>query len=229
MLIFVALAIISGVHAARTPILIDYEVAVKFDDERDFSIEFPSGYESHFEWEENDTHSDRNIDLKMWYELDENEYCSNSVQKIGQLENITGSMSGLLHVCKDMVKKLNSSKENELINRAAEWESLYKIENERREDCANESISLEEDLTEKEAEYKQCIATRDRLDRDATNCEKCVTDLEKCTKDNSGNTFLFLGIGLAIGWFLWGRKKSAGPSEQSETGYDYEGMPNDNR
>jgi len=197
--------------AASSIIPVPVEVQVDFDGERDFRILMPNGYERHFEWSGNQTHSDVVFVHDVYYTLNESLWCTESQEQINQFENLTTSILGVTDSCNGVVDSFNKTFG---IN-GEQW----LVQQNRVEDAENKTDMCKDELDKVKDEKSSCQTSLSSCRVNQNKYEDCEDELE-----NKGDyDFFHLILAAAAGAFLYhlykGKKGGNGSSEQVQSGY----------
>ena len=143
--------------------------------------------------------------------------------------NITNGMDEVLSVCSGLDEKLTESisdveKTTALEKERAEFQRLWKIEEERRTSCEANLEEQKGSIEDIEEKYNICTAelesTNNQLSfvrQDTESLNICEDDLEEEKSKRNNSTIIAFAAGALISWFAFGKKKKTGPSEQSES------------
>jgi predicted transcriptional regulator len=171
--------------------------------------------------------------FKLNYALNESAYCTRSSNIINQYSTLTNTMSSMLGVCESAVKQYNVSESNlRLLSEAqlkqTEFESLWNVEKNKRETLEKTSNTCETELEQIKRERDQLQNTANLANTRGVELTKCTEDLEKAENAKTNNLILGAVLGLAGGYFFWGRKdnnadysRSRLPPEQEDAMSDY--------
>lgn len=220
--LYIMLSILIGsLCLADKLIPVQFEVSIDFDEERDFTLVMPNGYERHFYWDNGTSHSDTTFTHTIYHNLDEELWCAENSQ-MGEYKNISLTMIDMLDVCSGIMQGFNQTQET--CKEYGEWENEAKscrmerdIYQEKFLDEKNESAELTRDLREcrdKRDEYQETMVG---LQRTNTEISTCTADLEEARSGKSSYGFFGLLIGGAVVYFYFQKKYApTTPSEQEE-------------
>jgi len=222
----------TAVFAAQAVMPVEIEVSVDFDDPTDFTLYLPQGYERHFSWNANETHSDVTFDHTIYYDFEEEEWCTHSAEQAAEYRNISTGLSSMLSVCKTVVGSLDNSAEYQKQSDGAketslEYERLWTLCKADKTLALNDSSRWEDKYNGVSGcsnELTTCQSQLDSFKNTGKELNECKDDLDDSGKSKN-NTMIFAAlVGVGAGYFIWGRKKSSGPSEQAEAGYSGDGV-----
>jgi hypothetical protein len=206
---------------------VDVEVSVDFENTTDFTLYLPQGFERHFSWGVNQTHSDVTFDHTFYEEFDEATYCTHSAAQAEEYKNISTGLNNMLGVCTTVVDALDNSADYQTKIDAAEsdsleYERLYTLCQADKTISSNETASWKaryEESQQAESELETCQNALDSYKDQAKELNTCKGDVDDCKKSKNNTMIFATAVGLGVGYFIWGRKKKGGPSEQAESGY----------
>jgi hypothetical protein len=220
--ILFAFLLVLPVSLATRYVPVSVDVSVDFRGEHSFVLLLPNGFERQFVWDNGTQHSDASFSSTMYWALDENTWCTDN-SALGEYRGISGNLTKMIDICGNVVSTWNQT--DDLRKRAADAEkdreiynNMYTICEGTRKDAVNKSADCASSLTLYKGEAENC---QTRL----TSCQKSsgeVSDLQSqlsqalSSKNNWGMGGLILG--LAAGYFIWGRKKGGVPSEHERFG-----------
>ena len=215
-LVLLALVICSTIALADRTIPVEVDVTVDFKGERNFKILMPGGLERQFDWDENETHSDVTFTHILYDTLDEDKWCSDN-SELDEYKEITTKLTDMLKTCQTVVTAWNKTAKFEV--EADKYMSLHQV--------CEKDLNLERNRTEVlttqneecDDEKAKALASVNSLQRQTSRLDTLDSELERTLKSKNTSSIVGFGAGLAIGWFMWKRKKEGGPSEQAETGY----------
>jgi hypothetical protein len=222
-IIYMALILLmlsSGFVMADRVVPITNEITIDFRTPTSFILFLPGGLEKHYSWDTNQTHTDQNIPYTYNYILNEQKWCQDNSQ-LDEYKNISSSLVKMLTICGGVITAMNTSdtiKQQQIqIKKDKELYALVIGE------CKNSSESYKADSQAYVNKWQTCTASLTACERARGEYQTCNTDLT--TALSAKNTFAFFGAiaGLAVGYFMWGRKQSSGPGEQEEAGYIADG------
>lgn len=212
-----------GMVSAMQVIPIENQVTIDWRGERDFIIYMPDGFERHFTWDLNQTHTDVTFTQTIYHEINEKSWCS-QYSNIDEYHNITLGLSSMLKVCGNIIYAWNKTDDyrkqaSEAIKDRDIYQSMYDICEEKRKSLVNES-------KEYDVELAACKADKDSIQTQVNSLKNQQSDYNSCSQDltsalSDKNTFGIGGaaIGLAIGYFMWNkRRRGIAPSEHQEVG-----------
>lgn len=171
--------------------------------------------------------------FKLNYGLNESKYCTRSTNIINQYSMLTGSMDDMLGVCESAVKQYNVSETyirqlSEAQMKQTEFESLWNVEKNKREQLDKTMTSCETELDTLKKERDQLQSTANLASTRGSELSKCTEDLEDAENDKDNNLIIGGLLGLAGGYFFWGRKNNDAdysgrrlPPEQEDAFEDY--------
>ena len=222
----------STVLATTAVMPVEIEVSVDFENTTDFTLYLPQGFERHFSWGPNETHSDVTFDHTLYHNFVEEDWCAHSATQAAEYKNITIGLNNMLNVCSDVVSVLDNSAEYQSKIDAAksdslEYERLYTLCQADRGIAQNETNYWKDkynSVSEIEGDLKSCQNSLEGYKDQAKTLNTCRMDLDNCKKSKNNIMIFSLAAGIGIGYFIWGRKKKSGPSEQAESGYVGDGV-----
>jgi hypothetical protein len=202
---------------------VTFEVNIEFDEERDFRLIMPNGYERHFYWDNGTTHSDVTFDHTIYHEIDEEEWCSDN-SELDEYKNISTHLASMLTTCEYMVDHINDSQElieekEALKTEMYGYQQDRDIYKEKWETKRNESADCKTELEDCEQKEEQYHTELMSCQGEIAGFDSCKDDLASCK--SSGTTRIFIGIILGVvGTYFFTRNKVAkqSPSEQKEAG-----------
>lgn len=208
--VFMLMIIMMSFVQASNLVPVSFPVSLDFDDPTDFTLIMPGGYEKHYYWDINETHTDSTFQHTIYYEMN-NSWCGDYVELKGLKTMCESSINQTSTLVRDAVE---SKKDREI------YERMYNICEERRVDGENES-----------EEYKKKFETCDSaknvinnkyvaLQQSQTNYKTCEGELKESVASKNSATMFALAFGLGIGYWMWGKKKKSAPSEQQEAGME---------
>lgn len=171
--------------------------------------------------------------FKLNYGLNESAYCTRSTNIINQYTTLTNTMSSMLGVCENAVKQYNVSESNlKLLSEAqikqTEFESLWNVEKNKRETLERTANTCETELDKLKRERDQLQATANLATTRGTELTICTDNLEKAENGKNNNLIIGALLGIAGGYFFWGRKdnntnysRSRMPPEQEDAMNDH--------
>jgi len=220
LIIMVILLCLPGVLAEIEYVPVSFEVSIDFQGERDFRLIMPNGFERHFWWDENESHSDVTFTHTIYEEVDLNTICGDATE-VGRYRNISVGLMDMLKICGDFAKETNSSKTylKQLGQAEKEWDHYETAWENCKDDIdtfENSSVSCENDLGECENKEEICgNSLRDARDdsKELTKVKKEKENLEK-SKNNLAIFTAIIVAGICYG--IWGRKNKTASSEQQE-------------
>lgn len=220
-LIILTSSIVSAVHL--TPVPINISFSIDFQGERDFRLLMENGFERHFYWNENQTHSDASFEHTFYRNLDEDEFCIYTKQNADDFKNISIRMTDMLSTCSDIAGNLNKTDDyiiqlEKASGDAREYEMMWNVCEKDRKDAVNKSKEYETDYNTYKSNYEECNSNVINLRSSNSGYQSCKDDLQTAEKSKTNMMIIFLGIGIGIGYFVWGKKKNMGPSEQTDRG-----------
>ena len=123
-------------------------------------------------------------------------------------------------VCKQVLLNINQSQEySEKYVKAneasSEYQRLWKIEEDRRASCDVIANTSRTELNNCKVELETAQRQANRATQDSAALATCQQQLETTKKSNSNGIIIAFAMGGGLGWFMWGKKRRAGPSEQS--------------
>lgn len=212
---FVVTLCLFCVSAAQMTMPVEVDVSVDFEGNRDFKLLLPQGYERHFSWEANETHSDTSIKHTIYHKFNDSEWCPVLDEQRNQYETISSDLSKMLSICGDVMGSVNKSYEySQQLETCRSSESEYKLFwevcEDKRKTAENKSVKLDD----VEDELSSCQSALSAAKAKPTY----KTELDDCEKSRTNWSLVMLGVGLGLGYFMWGRKPKPGPSEQAEAG-----------
>lgn len=221
---------------AQSLIPVEIEVSVDFQDTRDFRLLLPNGYEKHFYWDSNETHSDSTFKHTVYHTLNEDVYCTQYKKYASECKSMNTNLTKMLDVCADVVQNVNNSQRyqkdmNSAIKSSSEYEKMWGICEDDRKDAVNDSEECNDDLEDYKNKFETCDNSLSHYKGESTELVSCQDDLTDCDKAKKNSSIIWFLAGLGAGFFLWGKSKGkGGPSEQAESGYvgDSVQTPNDN-
>lgn len=225
LLILITLIISIGPAVAETTIVpVTYEVSVDFQGERDFRLIMPNGYERHFFWNSNQTHSDTTFSHTIFYPLDEAQYCTSSNEQLDQYKNISVQLVDMLDICGGFMDSANKTqayaeKFNEAEKLRLESQMMWEVCESDRKKAVNDSSMYKGERDEYKSKYNTCDNSLRKYKDDSASLNACEKDLENSRSNTNTYAIFAFFAGIGAGYFLWGRKKQSGPSEQAEAGY----------
>jgi len=195
---------------ATTTIPITYDVTVDFTDVTGFRIMLPYGLEKYYTWNVNETHSDDTFVGTLYWELNETQYCVDSSEMVSRYQDLTTIYQTSSNLCNDLLVSYNDS--------YGFNGEMWDIQQQRIIDSENITKDLQLKYESLRTEKEQFSAQVAVLQGNEQRLNECKNDLTAANTSKSNNSVLFGVIGAIIGYFIWGRKKKIGPSEQVELG-----------
>jgi len=239
---FMFLLVITGQNVNATLVEVRYEIGWgdmtcnnnTINEDARFVIEFEEGDDEtyYYRYRNDDEHTDDNENTRHEVNLDYNDdETEEYISDFGNLpsERLIDELHGLTKTCSGIVNMSTTANTySEELNDCKDIQRDYKT---NWDICADDKIDAEEgetscniDLDETEQQLDAANNQITSLKRDDNNYATCKTDLVASEKGKQNNAFLWAAIGLGVGYVLWNKKKSGGPSEQNEAG-SYSDVP----
>jgi ubiquitin len=203
--LFLMIIMSTGAMAATQIKPVTFEMSVDFTDQRAFKLVLPGGTEKFYTWDANETHTDDTFTHTVYHEYNEEDWCSSYSDISQKLNSLDGKWN-------QSVECAQAKAERAEYKRVKEIEEELRLKFEKNyEDCNNETESLNGQISSLESSLNVARNAQSEL-------STCKNDLADSEKKNQ-NTMIFSALaGIAVGYFMWGRKDKKGPSEQSEAG-----------
>jgi len=210
---------------ADTTIPVDLQISADFTSSTAFTLQFPNGAQRYFTWNASQMHADETWTQTIYYTLNESKYCVDTLNSANSYKNLTTSLTKMLDICGSAVLTANRSESiykelSTVTTERAEYERLWQIEVDKRAALQNQTDLLNTQALSYKRDLDGCKAQVSSIQADTAAKNQCLTDLDKEKKSKTTTALFAAAAGLLIGYFLWGKKKHQGPSEQGEAGSD---------
>lgn len=157
------------------------------------------------------------------FDLNESLYCTSSNTIMGQYNEMMSVCQKSIMNNGNITKFLLDLKDAEV--KKTEFESLWTVERNRREELEANFAKVQSDLESVTSERDNYKRTADTVSARTDALRSCEKDLEDSEDNKSTNLILGGLVGVAGGYFMWGRKRNSQfsdlPPEHEEAEYDY--------